>query len=95
VTEPSKTYPKLVCGDEKHDISHHKSEKAMVEPPREYLSQGHCAAEPDSVCRILGAHQQSKLICFNDSEKGLSVPGCIFETEGFSVVCQQEMQVYC
>ncbi|XP_051226312.1 uncharacterized protein [Lolium perenne] len=93
VTEPSKTYPKLVCGDEKHDISHHKSEKAMVEPPREYLAQGHCAAEPDSVCRILGAHQQSKLICFNNSEKGLSVPGCIFETEGFSVVGQQEMQV--
>ncbi|KAM0919612.1 hypothetical protein ACQ4PT_008082 [Festuca glaucescens] len=94
VTEPSKTYPKLVCGDEKHDISHHKSEKAMVEPPREYLAQGHCAAEPDSsVCRILGAHQQSKLICFNDSEKGLSVPGCIFETKGFSMVGQQEMQV--
>uniref|UniRef100_A0ACD5VT55 Uncharacterized protein n=1 Tax=Avena sativa TaxID=4498 RepID=A0ACD5VT55_AVESA len=93
VTEPSKTYPKLVCGDEKHDERHHRTENAMGEVSRELIGQGCFAAEPDSVCGILGAHQQSKLICLNDSEKGLSVPGCTLETGGVSMVAQQEMQM--
>jgi hypothetical protein len=94
VTDPSITYPKLVCGYEEHAERHHRSEKAMGEPSREYLRQGCFADEPDSVCRILGAHQQSNLICLNDSEKGLSIPGFILETGGVSMVAQQEMQVY-
>ena len=94
MTEPSTIFPKLVCGDEKHDERHHISENAVGEPSREFLGQGCFAAEPDSVCRILGSHQQSKLICLNDSEKGLSVTGCTLETRGVSMVAQQEMQVH-
>ncbi|XP_040379818.1 uncharacterized protein LOC102699959 [Oryza brachyantha] len=85
--EPSQDFPKLVCYSEQLDKTHQRSENAEQEQPKELPAQMCSDGEPNSVCTILGAQQQSTSTCFNDSdEKGPPVSGCISEIAKDSTV---------
>uniref|UniRef100_A0ACD5Z9L2 Uncharacterized protein n=1 Tax=Avena sativa TaxID=4498 RepID=A0ACD5Z9L2_AVESA len=93
VAGSSQDTPILTSAKEQFNERHQISENAEQEAAVEFLPQGCCAGESDSVCRIPGTQQESTSICFNNPGKSLPISGFGLETAEDTVFALQDMQV--